>query len=147
MFFGDKDNELADARMEQVFIAIKEQNKNALKELFSKKAIEESENIDADIEKLLCFIQGNVVSWNRDETPIVFDSAENGSITKQLITWYYLSTQEQNYLLLLVDYPIDTIDPENVGVYAMRILKEEDENKLTGALEDCVVPGVCIFVE
>ena len=143
--FTDKDIEQADARMEQVFDEIKQQNKDGLKELFSEKAIDEAENINIEIDDFLSFVQGEVVSWNRDDSPIVYDIVEQGSKSKQLITWYTLNTEKQNYLVLLVDYPIDTINPENAGLYSIRILKAEDENKLTGFIEDWVVPGIYIL--
>lgn len=145
MFFIDKDNALADARMEQLFNAIKLQNNDALKELFSKKTVEKTGNIDAGIDDLLSFMQGEVVSWNRDDLPFVEDTVEDGCKTKLLETWYTLDTDEQSYLVLLVDYPIDTIDPENEGLYAIRILRTEYENKLVGTLEDWVIPGVYIL--
>lgn len=145
MFFSDKDNNLADTRMEQLFNAIEQQSKNALIENFSKKALEKTEDIDVDVDHLLSFIQGDVVSWNRDESPIVFDNIEAGGKVKQLVTWYTLDTSEQNYFVLLVDYPIDTIDPENVGLYSICILRSEDENKLTGTWEDWAVPGINIL--
>lgn len=143
--FTDKDIEQADARMEQLFDEIKQQNKDGLKELFSEKAIDDTENINIEIDDFLSFVQGKVVSWSRDESPIVFDSVENGNKTKQLVTWYTLDTDEQSYLILLVDYPIDTINSENAGLYSIRILKAEDENKLVGTWEDWVIPGIYIL--
>ncbi len=143
--FRDKDIEQADARMEQLFGEIKQQNKEGLKELFSEKAIDEAENINIEIDDFLSFVQGEVVSWNRDDSPTVYDVVEQGSKSKQLITWYTLDTDEQNYLVLLVDYPIDTINPENAGLYSIRILKAEDENKLVGFVEDWVIPGIYIL--
>jgi len=145
VFFSDKDNDFADARMEQLFNAVKWRNKDDIKEMFSKKAIEKAEAIDIGVDCLLSFIQGEVVSWNRDESPMVFDSVENGGKTKQLVTWYTLDTDEQSYFVLLVDYPVDSIDPENVGLYLIRILRVEDENKLVGTWEEWVIPGIYIL--
>lgn len=143
-FLIDIDNELADARMEQLFTAIKEQDKNMLKEAFSQKALAETEDIDVGIDGLLSFVQGEVVSWSRDESPVVLDAVEYGEKTKQLTTWYTLETDEQTYLIFLVDYPIDTIEPENEGLYSLVIIKAEEENRLTGYWEYCAVPGINI---
>lgn len=143
-FFRDKNNDLADARMEQLFYAIKKQDKDSIKALFSKKARTETKNIDADVNHLLSFVQGDVISWVQDDSPMVFDSVEGGSTTKQLVTWYKVDTDEQNYLFFLVDYPIDTINSDNAGLYSLRIIRAEDENKLTGTWEDWVIPGIYI---
>lgn len=143
--FSDKYIDRADVCMEQLFGAIKLHSKDAIKELFSQKAIEEVDTIDDDIERFLSFVNGNAVSWNRDESPMIFDSVEYGEKTIQLITWYKLNTDKQRYLVLLVDYPIDTINPENVGLYSIRILKLEDEDKLVGTLEEWVIPSIYIL--
>ena len=145
MFFSDKNDKFADTRMEELFDAIKQQNKDGIKELFSEKAIDVAGDIDIEIDHLLSFVQGKLVSWNRDESPIVFDSVKYGNEKKQLVTWYTLDTDEQNYLVLLVDYPIDTIDSKNAGLYSIRILRAEDENKLVGTWEEWVIPGICIL--
>lgn len=145
MLFGDKDNALADTRMKQIVNAINMQDEKALKEVFSAKALDESSNIDSEIDHLLSFIHGEVISWNRDGSPIVFDRFEASGKTKQLVTWYTLETTEQCYLLLLIDYPVDSIVLKNTGLYSLRILKAEDEHKLIGTWEDWTIPGVYIL--
>ena len=144
-FFRNNDGELADARMEQVFNAIKKQDKDALKAVFSAKAISEIEDIDADIDELLSFIQGEVDLWSRDESPVVYDYVEYGNKTKQLLTWFSLYTDEHCYLVFLMDYPIDTIEPENAGLYSLRILGLEDEDKIEVPVEEWNIPGICIM--
>ena len=145
MLFRDKDEKFADDRMEQVFCAIEDQNKERLKAIFSLEAIGKAKSIESDVEELLTFIQGKLLSWKREDSPLVIDSVEDGNKTKELFTWYFLETDEQGYLVLLVDYPIDTINPENEGLYAIRILRVEDEHKLEGYLEDWAIPGIYIF--
>lgn len=143
-FFEDKDTRLVNTRMEQLFNAIKEQDKNALKEAFSQKALAETEDIDVGIDGLLSFVQGEVVSWSRDESLVVLDSVEYGEKTKQLSGWYGLETTEQTYLIFLVDYPVDTMNVENEGLYSLMIIEAEDENKLTGTWEDWTIAGINI---
>lgn len=142
--FEDRDSELADARMEQLFSAIKAQDQAAIKAAFSPKAQAEAGNLDAGVAYLLSAVQGEAVSWERDESPVVFDSVEYGYTTKQLVTWYTLKTDRENYLVFLWDYPIDTMDPENAGLYCLRIIRAEDEDTLEGAWEDWAVPGIWI---
>ena len=51
-----------------------------------------------------------------------------------------------SYSVLLVDYPEDTIDIDNVGLYTIKIILTEDESKLDGYIEDWIVPGIHIGV-
>lgn len=144
-YVPDEDAELADECMEQVYVAIKENDKAALKAVFSEKAIEEAEDIDAQIEGFLSLVQGEDFSCIRDESPVVKDDTEDGNDRKQLMTWYTLEIDELKYFVFLVDYPIDTITPDNVGLYSLMVIKAEDEDELTGAIEDWVVPGIRIL--
>ena len=130
MFIRDKDTGLAESRMKQLVNAIKQQDEEAIKELFSEKAIEEAGDIDSNVADLLSFVRGEVVSWTQDGSPVVFEDFEYGSVTKELLTWYDLKTSEESYRVLLDDYPIDTVDSKNVGLYSIMILRAEDEDKL-----------------
>lgn len=143
-FWEYSDESLADNRMEQFFCAVKNQDRESINGLFSKKAYNEAENFDKSIDDLFDYIQGDCVYWGVDGSPVVYDSVENGKKTKQLMTWYYLNTDEQKYFVFIVDYPIDSIDPENEGIYTLMIIKGEDENRLVGAMEDWVKPGIYI---
>ena len=145
-FFEDKDNRLADARMEQVFNCIKDHDDDALKKAFSQRALAETENINTEINNLFSFIQGDVISWSRDESPVVFDNVEYGKKSKQLSGWYGLETTEQTYLIFLVDYPIDTMNVENEGLYSLMIIEAADENNLTGTWDDWTIPGITVGV-
>ncbi len=142
-FFEDKDTRLVNTRMEQLFNAIKEYDGTALKEVFSQKALAETENINTEINNLFSFIQGEPVSWSKNSLE-VYDSVEYGKKTKQLSGWYGLETTEQTYLIFLVDYPIDTMNVENEGLYSLMIIEAEDENELTGTWEDWTIPGIYI---
>ena len=144
-FFADKDSAFADACMEELYDAIKHQDAENIKAIFSKKSINEAIEMDMKIDNLLSFVQGELISWHRDESPIVFDTVEYGRKTKQLVTWYNLNTTEQSYSVLLIDYPIDTIDAENAGLYSLMILRTEDENKLEGTWEEWMVPGIKLW--
>lgn len=144
MFFGDKDSNYADKRMEQLFNAFQKYDCDSVIKLFSKKAILENEDINADIKSLFEYIEGKELSWSRDESPISLDDTEKGNQRKLLLTWYTLKTTKQTYLIFLADYPVDEIEPDNVGIYTLKIIKESEENKLTGALEDWIIPGIYV---
>ncbi len=149
MFFNDKDTRLAESRMEQLVNAIKQKNEDDLKEIFSEKAIEEVGDIESEVEDLLDCFQGEVVSWKWDGLPVVTDVFEYGRKIKKLEIWFMLETDEENYLVFFVDYPIDTITPENVGLYTIWVLRAEDEEELGENLKwgdaNLYSPGVRIL--
>lgn len=144
MIFSDNDSDFADLRMEQLFFALQENDCDSISSLFSEKAKTESGTIDADSKELLKYIDGDVLSWSRDETPITLDDIESGNQRKLLITWFVLKTTNQTYLVFLADYPVNEIEPDNSGLYTLKIIKETDESKLTGTWEDWTIPGIYV---
>jgi hypothetical protein len=54
----------ADARVKQLFETIK--NNDALKAMFSKRALNEANDLNADIDYLFGFFKGSVDSWEQD---------------------------------------------------------------------------------
>ena len=66
MLNNSSEEKKADARLEQVLDAIKNQDKAALKAMFSNKALVEAEDINGSIDYLLTFVQGKIESWERD---------------------------------------------------------------------------------
>lgn len=143
------DDKLAESRIDQLGNAIKQQDKEAVKKLFSENALEEAEDIDSEIDELLSYVQGEVISYSRDGQAMqTSDTIEYGYKTKELHIWFTLDTDEESYLVFLDDYPVDTINPENVGLYTIRILRAEDEEKLEEYLRwgdsDLYSPGVDI---
>ena len=147
MFFIDKDCYDADKRMEQLFHAFQKNDYNSIIDLFSKKAKSENKTINADAVNLLEYIDGEVLSWSRDESPITFSETEEGKHSMFLRTWFTLKTTKQSYLIFLADYPIDEIEPDNSGLYTLKIIKKSDENKLTGSFEDWTLPGIYMNIE
>lgn len=140
----DDDDKKADARLEQVLNAIKNQDKDALKELFSKKAMSEAEDFDEGAEYLFELFQGKVESWDGDGGPTVYESIEYGKITKEMISAYDVVTDKQAYIFCLIDYPQDTQNPDNAGLYALRVVKAEDEKTQLSGWQSMKVPGIYV---
>ncbi len=136
----ESDDDLADARIKQVFSAIENRDTRLMYSQFSQNAI--SDNLQTKITDLFAFIEGDMISWSRDESSVVLDTVEYGNRSKQLTTWYRIKTTKEEYLVLLIDYPIDMIEPDNQGLYTLKIIKSADENKLTGKTEDWTLPGI-----
>lgn len=120
----------ANAKMDKVLEAIKNKDKDALKALFSKKAIAEVENFDQSIIELFDFFQGDFISYN-DWSAVGVEEGMNDDGTgrhwKCMDSTYDVETSKQKYRFAIQDFTIDTADPDNVGIYSLYIIKMEDD--------------------
>ena len=123
------DDKAADARLELVLEAIKNEDKDALESMFSQTALEETDDFDGSMEYLFSFFQGDVVSWERHGLS-VGETIDHGESTKRIYVYYNVNTNQQKYLMFFVQWTVDTEHPENVGIYALRVVKAEDEENL-----------------
>ncbi len=121
------DSMKADARMKQIIEAIKDNDKEGLKILFSKQALKESNDIDGSITDLFKFIHGDIKSWNQD-SEISDESIEGDKKTTKIQSWFIVNTDNIKYKFFTVDYPIDMIHPNNQGLYTIRVVKAEDKD-------------------
>ena len=124
------DEAIANARLEEVIESLENQDKDTLKDLFSEQAMNESENFDVNNDQLFEFFQGKVDSWEKASGPSVFTSNDYGHKTKQINSYYFVNTDKQKYFFLLRDYSVDTDNSDNVGLYLLLVVKEEDEEKI-----------------
>lgn len=116
------DEQLADERMEQIVSAIRANDKEALKSLFSQKSIEACADWDDEVNALFDFLQGDISSWERVSCPSN-ESVEYGKRTLMILPKFEVVTDVEEYRFYLIDYAIDTIDPDNEGVYMLEVCK------------------------
>lgn len=135
------DSQKADARLEQVIEVIKNQDNEALKAMFSEQALDEAVDIDGRIVYLLDFIQGNIESWKRD-TWSADKSIHDGKTTNMITSWYKVSTDKEDYLFFLLEYSEDTDNPDNVGLYTLRVIKAEDEETQFSSWQKMQIAGI-----
>jgi hypothetical protein len=122
----DDGNKKADTRIEQILETLKNNDQDSMKELFSKQALDEADDFDNSIEYLFDFFQGNVDSLKRDRFTSE-TSTESGKKSIMLISWYTVTTDKDKYMFFVIDYSKNTINPNNVGLYTLRVIKAEDE--------------------
>ena len=109
-----------DARMEQIISAIKDKDRETIKTLFSKRALNEVSDFASEIAYLFDFIQGDIESWER------YSWASDGEIdhgkkTLMIRFGINIKTNEDDYRIYVMDYNMDTINPDNEGVYMMEV--------------------------
>ena len=137
VFFGEgrlfnDDGKKADKRLEEIIEFINKKDKNALKEIFSEQALNEASDIDERIDYLFEFVQGEIKSWEVISHGSSTDSIDHDKREKTSMSWYYMNTDNQKFLIAFLEWLIDTENPENVGVYMLQVIKAEDKEQFKG---------------
>lgn len=141
----DRDNQLADVCIDTFYHAVQNGNTDGIKDMLSNKACADDGNMETQVNKLFEFIKGELISWDREESPVVEDVSEFGATTKHEMFWFSLRTTEDVYSVFFSYYPVDEIDPDNEGIYSMLILRECDEHRLEGDMKEWgMIPGIQI---
>jgi hypothetical protein len=115
-----------DARMERIAAAINSHDAEAIKELFSPRALEDATDIDAGLDYFLSFFPNGVDSWESDGFS---SSSENAFVkwTRLVKGGYKVSADGKDYYLSLIVFTVnDNLDPENVGVYGLGVIPWSD---------------------
>lgn len=114
--------------MDQVTEALKTQDEQKLKGLFSRRAQKDAEDLDASIKNLLEQVGDNVISWGSFPAGTASSGEiHDGGRTVHLKSWHALKTDTQEYTVLLLAYPEDTIEPDNEGLFALLLFQEAYE--------------------
>jgi len=120
VFFSDELQ--ADARMRRIVSAINDQDAKKLKGLFSSKALAECDEIDSQITELFEFLDGSIVSWEQEGISSS-ERSDRGKKMKMIRPFFLITTEEESYYVSLIDFPKDTIDRQNKGLYSLMIRK------------------------
>ena len=112
----------ADNRMEQLLSTIVDKDREALKSLFSKKVLEEFDDIDSGIDMLFEYLHGNIDSWERDGLS-GGNTRREGKITTMNRFNIIINTDKDVYEIFVMDYYTDTINPDNEGIYMLKVYK------------------------
>lgn len=129
--FFDNDREVSNERFEQILEAIKNKDKTALKKMFSKKAITDADEFDQTMIDLFDLFQGEVISWDDwGGTGSEYGMNDDGTNRswKFIQSTYDVQTSQQKYRFAIKEFTKDTADPDNIGIYSLYIIKEEDSN-------------------
>ena len=126
MFKKPSDRELADARFEQIVTAIENSDKNGIKEMFSKSAQQEAEDIDEEIEQLLVLFPNGIDSWESMGAYQTSESRNDGNREKSITSQYYVNVGDKQYRFLFMDRTINRKNPDKVGLFGIDIVDEEN---------------------
>ena len=140
MIFDDSDKK-ADMRLEQILEVLANNDKDGLKAMFSEQALSEAKDFDGQNDYFFDFFQGAVESWERTgfSAPM---NMENGKKSVELISWYTVTTDKDTFRFFVIDYSVDTFNPDNVGLYALRVIKKTDEETQFTYWQDMEIAGI-----
>lgn len=130
-------------RMEQLTEALQEQDRDKVKSLFSIQDLANAKDLDASIEELFSLMGTNVISW--EILPDGIESWRNYSCVR-LTTWVSLKTDTGEFVVMLLDFPLDESKPAEQGLCSIQVFSPpyEDINK---NYVTPLTPGVHIFAD
>ncbi len=124
---ASNDNKIADTHFNKIMEALKNEDKEGLKRMFSPNALKEAKDIDGGIDYIMKFYKGNIKS--KDCALEVSDHKNNGEKTKEMKAFYTVKTDKDTYIVFFIDDLVDKKNPDNVGLYMLQIIKESDRAK------------------
>lgn len=120
------DSGTIDGWFEQIVNALKERDESSLKKVFSQRAVIDAVDMDASIQVLFDFIEGEVVSFrDRGSSQGSASKDRAGNAWKRIQSNYIIETDVKTYRLAIQGYSIDTADPDNIGVYSLYITEAQ----------------------
>lgn len=110
--------------------------------MFSKQALAEADDFDGHMDYLFEFFQGKVQLVKNDGPTPSDEDFEYGKRSKMIRSFFYVTTDKEKYVFFLLDYPVDTINPDNKGLYTLRVIKAEDEKAQLTYWQKMKIPGI-----
>jgi len=136
--------EMADRRLNGLLRGIEWQSIEGIRTSFSNTAINEATDFVGGRDYLFELFQGNIVSREIDKWQLE-TVVENGQISELLLSWYTVTTDEDKYLFFIADFISDTINPDNRGIYALRVVRVEDvDTHMLADWREMLIPGIYI---
>ena len=123
--------------------AINDQDATALKTLFADSVLQQDTDFDENLEVLLGFIQGRIISYEV-KGHSGEKSADNGERVAREQSWYVVKTEQESYIFIIIACLEDTTNPDNVGVETLRVLREADKDQHFASWEDVELPGIYV---
>lgn len=127
----DSLDKIAEKRCVDIVSALERNDKEAIKSMFSKRALEEIDNIDEDITYAINYYKGELKS---SDGTISTDENLNGKNKKITIKAdYTITTDVETYSLFFVEKSNTENEDEN-GLYLFQFAKESEAEKVQGNL-------------
>lgn len=142
MLAGESGDQV-DTRFKQVLSVLENEDSKSLQSIFSKQALSEVADFDEQESALFAFLEGSIISWERTGLTSIDDIEGNDKYSKN-ISWYEVTTDKDTFIIFMIDCCTDTKNPENVGLYSLRVIKKADEETQLTYWQDMEVAGIYI---
>lgn len=120
------DEDIANEKLTKIINYIENKDEEGLKSMFSKRALDEAEDFSDNAELLFEYIDGEVISFEKDSGPTVFSSNNYGEVVKEVDAYYYVETNKETYFFMINDFPEDDSNAENEGVNMLLVVRKDD---------------------
>ena len=120
------DERAANKCYEQVVKALEKQDKEAIKSMFSKQALEEAEEFEENLDRLFEIFESKFEPYNFDHG-YVGERIDYGKREKEIHLGFDIKVNESTYFFYLIDYPVNTLNPDKKGLYALRVTGFEED--------------------
>lgn len=141
MLNDNDDRKIADYMIEQIIDCINSKNISEMQSLFSDEALKETKNFDELAKDLFNFIDDKIISWEALDGTGTTDLYEYGKQTKEMWPSFYISTEKEKYYVVLRYFPINSIIPENEGLYMILVVKAENRGDVWDETKKIIYDG------
>lgn len=117
------EKEQAGELMQSVIEALEAENAEALKNLFSVYARENSYNLDEKIQELIDFYPGSNGGYEGNVS--THRTADYGDIIYVITPKYTVTNDDESYEVRLTAYIENDVEAERVGLYSIQVMTEE----------------------
>ena len=124
------DEDVANEKLIKIIDFIENKDEEGLRSIFSKRALDESEDFSENAELLFEYVDGDIISWEKDSGPTVFSSNDYGKVVKEVDAYYYVESNKETYFFMLNDFPEDDSNTENEGMNMLLVVRKDDSQDI-----------------
>jgi hypothetical protein len=112
-------------RLEKVCDALEDRDTDKLRAMFSENTLALIPDFDERAECVFQLFQGKVKAYKQDGST---GSSESRDGKRRYLdkSKYFVTTDVDEYVVFMIDYPIDTMNPSNQGLFNLRVIKKAD---------------------
>lgn len=123
--YWSKKDRMFNAAVDAFFDAVDAKDSQAVKDLFSVRALENAENLDEEIEKLFAFYSGPTEKCERDGVGSEKGSNDHGMHIRSGSDWFAVVCDGANYYCHFTMVFENDMDREEIGVHSISVVSEK----------------------
>jgi len=123
MLNKSNDDELINARLEQIIEVIENSDKDSIKAMFSDDARDEAEDIDGGIERLFNLFPDGIDSWSQISSH-TSENQNHGQRDKSIGALYNVYVGDKKYWFFILERFINTENPKEIGLFSIMVVDD-----------------------